>query len=509
MAGLLGTSVDDQDFYSRKLQDAAKWISAFQGQRSQKKQLQEQREQEELDFALRTIQQRPELAKTFGADIVQRYGAKYPMAASLITAMQQPDELQQQIQQGGEAWTNNWRQMRTDYSARQAAAQAMPDYQPMPEPASSPGLYQSSKLGPAFSPQFSPPNPEKERALNELKKQRPELFSLQALQALDPAQQGAARLYAKSRGIPIPEEFDPYDQLPGDQVALYASQAGQLDPQDEVVRAQRYKAGLEQDPARLQEQGFQTDERVKREAATSAQTERKATLNLERMDVADTKARSRAVFQDGLIRGRAESGFQRSKELIDYRGRSSSGAAWKGAMDASGKVISDYDARLRQATQGLDSRRRDEAIKKFQIENGQRPKLITGLTMKNVQQKITEMSAGDQDTYDKMMSRVVTDMMGGESEEDALANAQDLYGDFGSDDDGDELHSPSFGPDQKMKDRIPGLAGEVSRSAKERREVSREEIKAKIKAKAEADNLNLTPAELEEKTNEVLRQYNG
>jgi hypothetical protein len=277
---VLGTTTADDAFYQRKAAQAGQAIAMFAESLEARKREKERREREEIAAAFKAMEIEPEFAKTWGQDLVKRYGARYPEVGHLVSLFQNKAKLAARIPAAGKRWEEEWENLERSHQEKQQTLRTLPDWVQVP-------------AGGGPVPSFlTLPNPEKGRLAQELSSVAPGLFPVMAAQALTPRERMLARLYAKSQGFEMPAEFDPFgDDLPPQTKAVLAAQLGLIT--GDTAKAGRIGAGLEVAPAEQARWTQETSERLGREKHENAAREDEQTHALDYLTKDDRLTRER------------------------------------------------------------------------------------------------------------------------------------------------------------------------------------------------------------------------
>lgn len=359
---VLGTTVDDPYFYQNKARQAGQAIGAFVNAFQTSQAERERREQEEIDHAFKAMAAYPELADTWGNDLVRKYGQKYPQIPQIIAVVKQRKELAQELPSAENAYHDTLARLEREHQAQQENVARMPDAVKASLPFGNP-------FGGGLPREIALPNPDKAAAMRAISEVRPELFPNDALRMLPPRQRDLARESLKSRGVALPEQtaFDPYKHLGEKPRGQYAVERGEISPESETAKIIRTEGELELSEAEKKKQDFQRTEREKREAAKAEERTESDRLMRERMELQDTlsKARinQRTAAQKGVVAYR--------KSFGGGTGEGGDKSRWKAIVKDSEVAVKDWNERKKAALAGLTGSDRIEERERWEKANPQ------------------------------------------------------------------------------------------------------------------------------------------
>jgi hypothetical protein len=509
---IIGTGVSDPDFYSHQASRLGGAISSIVGGWRQRQEQKAAEDQAEIDRAFKVMQQAPELADTWGAALVKKYGSQYPEVPAMVSVIQNRKALAKEIPEAGTAWEAAVQKRKDEHTAAQARAASMPDYVDHPI---GPNSLIPGPAGLALSLAGAiGPNAEKQKEMARLQQVDPNYFTGEALNDLPVHQANAARLYAKEKGIPIAQRtpFDPNRDLPNTERGLLASEQGLIAPDSKTAEALRIAAHLESSPALLQQQGFQHDERVGRE--TEAQT---------MLDKREAALKARMSLSERIAMAREDRHVADQKQLIDYRAshRASggkgggSGISHTDIVSGSRDAAAQYDRDKKDALTGLNAEERRSALEQFKKDNGPRPHVLSRIMAK----KIVDLAEDDDDAA--LMAEQVADAVtrGHQSEASALRVIQQLHAEgvaTGTPDEwetrgviqvnrrtGERRAAPSFGGGAKTK----GIAEINDRMIK--RATPKQDVGVSGQARKPVAKPKLPPSAADDVRKDLRRRFPG
>lgn len=349
---VLATVSADPNYQVNKLLGLAQAVGGAMRNAQARRDQERERELREIEGFYTMALKYPELASTMGPQLKTKYGNKYPQVGGLVDVLNNRQAEAQDIRKAGERFYAVQGTMERKYAQDQAVIASMPDQVPMPVPSFGTGA-------PVGLMPF--PNVEKAQQAAALSQVQPGAFPLLAERALSPKEREQARL----AGAIQHERFDPFKDLPPDQRANLAATLGWL--VGDARTAARTGVGLEQTEATRQAQGFQHTERTESEK----ERERQAIKE-------DERTEAQHVADDKRIRGRMGYGEQIESRLIGQRaankasdkGKSGGGAdLWRSAVEESKKYESDWDDGLKRATEGLEGKKKTEAVMEYKKAN--------------------------------------------------------------------------------------------------------------------------------------------
>ena len=374
---LLGTSSNATgSFYADKARQTSQALAIFADRLREKQERKRQQEMAEINRFVERASSMPELADTWGADISNRYGSKYPEVAPMVEAIKKRNEIAKFVPAAGEKWLSEWQGLEQSHAQRGQDIQGMPDAVPM-------GYGGATPFG-----GFQLPNFEKQQAQEEYGQVDPAYLPAMAAEKLSPKERLAAGVFAKQYNYDIPSKtaFDPFKQLPGDVAGVLAAQRGYLT--GETAEAARVAGKMRSSPAAVEARAFSREEREARE--TSREDDREArTADAERARIANDKlVRGRLAYQDSLSRARESRRVANDRSLIEFReGFASDPDAlnWKDLASDSEKAQRDYDTELSQTLKGVSTgKKASEAKTAFIRERGTRPKALSATDARRI-----------------------------------------------------------------------------------------------------------------------------
>jgi hypothetical protein len=410
---IIGTGVSDPDFYSHQASRLGGAISSIVGGWRQRQEQKAAEDQAEIDRAFKMMQQAPELADTWGAALVKKYGSQYPEVPAMVSVIQNRKALAKEIPEAGTAWETAVQKRKDEHVAAQARAAAMPDYIDHPI---GPNSLIPGPAGLALSLAGAiGPNAEKQKEIARLQQVDPNYFSGEALNDLPVHQANAARLYAKEKGIPIVQAtpFDRFKQLSPRNTGLEAVRAGLIPADSETAQSLQNEAKLEASAADLQKQQFQQGERLGRQGHQE-----------QMMDSREGNIRERMALSDRIALAREMRHLSDQVSLIDYRASKKGGSnnddgakiKYTDIVSASRDAASEYDRKKSEALLGVSKDELPEVLAEFKKNNGERPHVLT----RYVAKKIVDMSEDSDDAA--LMAEQLSDAVtrGHQTEEGAL-----------------------------------------------------------------------------------------
>lgn len=426
MAGsdVIATGTSDPLFYQRKMAALGDTIASFAAAHRQRKAQADAQAQAEIDNAFKLMAQYPELADSWGESLKAKYGTSHPEVAGLVDVVKNRRALADQIPAAGRKWEGAWGDLESRHAADQQALQAMPDWTQVSAPmslatspifsdaAAPPQAPLRSAIGSNAAPELSPymagagpqaplkaaenvtltlPNSEKLAKAKQLAQVNPDMFPVQALGKLTPAERLRANVYAKSMGYDVPDTtiLDRLKMLPEKARAQEMIRLGMIPEGSDTAAAITYANKLKVAPA-TQAAYDQADD------AQDAKHEDR----LDELERSDELQTARVLFADGLRAAAQERGIAGQEEVIDYRESKRPPESDDGVVDQkqlrksivvdSKTATSDWDARARAALVGLEGKARERAIARFEAENGKRPVPVPEVVASRIAAQIAE-----------------------------------------------------------------------------------------------------------------------
>lgn len=417
------TTADDGNFYARKLQMLGGTIEGLRQRAEERRQKKEQMELAEVQRFFSAAEGMPELASTWGSEIKAKYGSKYPGVGQMVDAISKRAELPAMVESAGTDFASRVNAMEQKRAQREQQIAQMPDTidAQIPVPQYGPFGAVGQALAP-FGIQQQPvtvpvPNEEKQRAFAEHRSVDPAYIPFMAAQEMPYEQRLAAGIWAKQRGgsIPAPSPFDAFGDDLSDQDKMALAVQREIIT-GEPAEAWRVRAGLKQSPRRLQEQGYQRDERIADE--TFSERDRIA-RNTDQEKQANRKLaleKERLEYAHRLAVAREDRNFTHQSDLISQREANEDGDIEDTVKDLAKNLVDDsefaldsYDDELDQAITGIISPKEiAEAKRKFVTERGSRPASISRLQARQIERHVREqVEAGKADDPEAAASDIV------------------------------------------------------------------------------------------------------
>jgi hypothetical protein len=349
---LLGTTTADPYYRQNQLQQLGQVFGLVAQKMDQRREKKALRDQAELERFFAATAKMPELAETWGQDIKRRLGTSNPEVIPIVDAFAQRRQRQRESEEAVQAYDAQLQGLEQSYRQKSSAAANLPDTLP----------------GTPY------PNLDKVIAQGEVDQINPALLPLTAAQNLSPTQRRAAQVAMKAMGQEMPEQFDPFADLPGEAKGLLAGQMGLL--QGEPLQALRYGAGFEQTPAAQAYQDFQVEDREDRQAAqvedrtadARAAIEKEATRPAHRLTEIGASKRAKAAGG----RGREEEADDTG--LIPEEKPAKRKPIYQEISAMSKDAVEAYDADMKAAVQGAPNP--GKAKQAYLQERGKRPQTI-------------------------------------------------------------------------------------------------------------------------------------
>ncbi len=358
MAGVLATYPSGpSDFYARKAAQTAEALSMFADAARRRKERRAEQDAEELDRFFKTITTVPELANSpYATEMIRKYGAVRPELAPLVEVIRKREQIAQETPRAGEHWLTRQGALERQYAVDTSAFEQMPNTYPL-----LPGAGPIGGMAP-----FDIPNPEKMKLGDRLSRVDPTQFPMEALRSLPPMERAKATIWAKTQGVPIPEDFNPWEDLPQDIRAAYAVDLGKLGP--EAKEATLAKVGAKPSKAKIAEQEFKTGEREGRESQQVAEREAREKHAAAMLRLSDSLQRSRMTMQAELTR-----------ETTEFKVglRDGDKVSWKTLAEDNENMIADWNNGLKAAIGDTHSPDSIKDITEAYVKaNGKRPRRI-------------------------------------------------------------------------------------------------------------------------------------
>lgn len=367
-------SYADPDWKSDKInrlgQAVAGAFSSYQARKEQER----QREMEEIQNFLSLAQQYPELATSQGGEFKAKYGERYPLVGGMVDVLGNKASEAAAVRAAGEKWLATQQQMESGYAQRQQAVAALPDQVPAPGFEWLPPEVTSQVPVPMV------PNPAKQQAAAAVAGINPAMAPLLAAQQLTPQERARARLWAQANKIPMPTEFDAFDDLSPEGRAVLAQQMGLLTG---VAGDWALAQGeMTVSPADLAAREHSTGERVARqEYGTSerlAEQEFRQQTRTEDVDQSAVEHARRLEIE--RIRdqrsGRRASGDGKGVQL------------WERALDESEALVGGWAAGLTAAKETAADK--PKAAQSYMTTRGRRPAELTPAQARTIQRELAE-----------------------------------------------------------------------------------------------------------------------
>lgn len=439
MAGsdIIATGTSNPNFYAQKMAALGDTVASFAAAHRQRKAQADAQAQAEIESAFKLMAQYPELADSWGESLKAKYGTSHPEVAGLVDVVKNRRALADEIPAAGRKWEGAWGDLESRHAADQQALQAMPDWTQVSAPmslATSPIFSNAaappqpplrSAIGDNAVPELSPymagagpqapmkaaenvtltlPNAEKLAKAKQLAQVNPDMFPVQALGKLSPAERLRANVYAKSMGYDVPDTtvLDRLKMLPEKARAQEMIRLGMIPEGSDTADVIAYENKLKLAPATREV--FDHEDEAQ---------EAKHDNRLDELETSDELQTARLTYADSLRVAAHDRTVSGQKEIIDYR-ESKRPAESDGAADAgtdqkqlrksivvdSKTATSDWDARARAALVGLEGKARERAIARFEAENGKRPVPVPEVVANRIAAQIAERKLSGDDALE-------------------------------------------------------------------------------------------------------------
>lgn len=419
---VIATGTSDPLFFQKKMAALGDTIGGFVQAHRQRKAQADAQAQAEIENAFKLMAQYPELADSWGESLKAKYGESHPEVAGLVDVVKNRRTLAEEIPAAGRKWEGAWGDLESRHAADQQALQAMPDWTQVSAPmslATSPIFSNAAQppapplraaVGSNAVPELSPymagpgpqaplkaaqdvtltlPNAEKLAAGKRLAQVNPDMFPVQAMGKLTPAERLNANVYAKSKGYDVPDTtvLDRLKMLPEKARAQEMLRLGMIPGGSDTADVIAYENKLKVAPAT--QEAFDHEDRMQGV---------KHENRIDEMDHSDEQQTARLTYAESLRTAAHNRTVAGQKEIIDYReskrplkdDAADDGVSWRTMVNDSKVATRDWDQRANIAVKGLTGKERLVAKDAFERETGPRPVPVPEVVARQIERQITD-----------------------------------------------------------------------------------------------------------------------
>lgn len=337
---LLATYSANPDWRQQKVLGLAQALGGAMNSHRARKEQEEAREREEIATFYEMAMRNSEIAATQGDWFKKKYGAKYPQVNALVDFLAKGEAERraeaERIRGAEQMYYSTQQQIEGGFQQERDAVAAMPDEVPVEVPVPSiAGFGGQGHVGSIVLPM---PNAEKAVRSTQLSQVPEWASSAMAVARLTPEQRAILRAAKK---LPF-DEFNPFgDDVPVDDRPLYQAAIEGRIPIGDITTANRARSGLQQKPAEIEKQEYETAERKAKHGESMALESHKSKLTAANQAATDARAMARELVRQG---GKGGGGRGRAK---------ADEALWKLATADSEKRLSEWQEGLNAALSGL------------------------------------------------------------------------------------------------------------------------------------------------------------